>query len=168
MEKKFKDWVPVRPVSMMEKAKTLVLGMGNPILGDDCVGLRVAATLREKIGSPDINVITTELGGINLLELLVGYDNAFIIDAMKTPHGKPGKISIFNLESLNGTRHTGSTHNFDLSTTIELGKKLGLDLPRNITIFAIEIAAVNMFTEECSPEVEQAIPECINKILQHF
>jgi hydrogenase maturation protease len=167
MAKKFKDSVPVRPISIMEKTKTLILGMGNPILGDDSVGLRVGAILRDKIASPDINVITTELGGINLLELLVGYDNAIIIDAMKTSHGKPGTISVFNLESLNGTRHTGSTHNFDLSTTIELGKKLGLDLPRNITIFAIEIEAVDTFTEECSPEVEQAIPQCVDKILQN-
>jgi hydrogenase maturation protease len=168
MAKRFKDWVPVRPVSMVKKAKTLILGMGNPILGDDSVGLRVAATLREIIGSPDINVITTELGGINLLELLVGYDNAIIVDAMKTAHGKPGKISVFNLESLDGTRHTGSTHNFDLSTTIELGKQLGLDLPRNITIFAVEIAAIDTFSEECSPDVEQAIPQCIDKILQYI
>jgi hydrogenase maturation protease len=166
MEKRFKDLAQVRPPAKKKPVKTLILGMGNPILGDDSVGLRVAESLKAKINSPDITVSTTELGGINLLEVLAGYDRAVVIDAIVTRHEKLGHISLLSPESLAGTRHTGSTHNFDLATTIELGNKLGLELPGEISIFAIEIADVNTFSEECSPEVEQAIPICIEKILQ--
>ena len=146
--------------------KTLVLGLGNPILSDDGVGLRVAAGLKAVVDQPDISIVQTELGGLNLLELLVGYDRAIIIDAIQTHKGKPGHIHRLTPDSLQGTRHTDSTHGIDFASIIELGKRLGLAMPREILIFAIEAKDVYSFGEDCSPEVKEAIPVCIDQIVQ--
>lgn len=71
--------------------KTLVLGLGNPILSDDGVGLRVAAGLEGRLGE-GVTVIEASLAGLDLLELLSGYDRAIIIDAIQTEGGQPGRI----------------------------------------------------------------------------
>ncbi len=55
--------------------KTLVLGLGNPLLGDDAVGLRVAASLRGRL-PPDVELDEDYCGGLRLMERLAGYDRA--------------------------------------------------------------------------------------------
>lgn len=70
--------------------KTLVLGMGNPILCDDGVGIRVARVLLEKPQLPDVTIEEFSLAGMDLLELLSGYDRAIIIDAIEADGAKPG------------------------------------------------------------------------------
>jgi hydrogenase maturation protease len=48
--------------------RTLVLGLGNPLLGDDAVGLRVAALVRERLnGAPGVDVEEEEAGGLRLM-----------------------------------------------------------------------------------------------------
>ncbi len=144
--------------------KTLVLGLGNPILGDDGVGLLVTAQLKTIIDLPHVSISSTELGGINLLELLAGYDRAIIVDAIKTPDGTPGQIYRLSPDSLYSTRHIGSTHSLEFAQTIELGRKLNMDLPHEIIIFGIEAEDVSTFGEECSPRVKQAIHPCVERI----
>ena len=100
------------------------------------------------------------------MDLLMGYDRAIIIDAIQTPQGVPGQIYQLHPGSLCGTLHTGSTHGIDLASTIELGRKLGFAMPREITIFAIEVKNVNTFGEDCSQEVKSAIPICIEKVVR--
>jgi len=56
------------------------------------------------------------------------------------------------------TQHAASPHEVNFATALELGNRLGLALPQQITIFAIEVENVNSFSEECTPEVEHAIP----------
>jgi hydrogenase maturation protease len=65
--------------------KTLVLGLGNPILTDDKVGIHV---VRAAAGhcSPANGVTFAEasVGGLRLLDLLAGYDRAVMVDAIQT------------------------------------------------------------------------------------
>jgi hydrogenase maturation protease len=145
--------------------KTLILGLGNPILSDGGVGPRIA---RELEGKLDENVTVTEasLAGFNLLDLLVGYDRAIIIDAIQTAGGRVGRIYRLDLDAFKTTRHAVSTHDIDLATALELGEKLGLNLPRKIDILAIEVAETSHFSEECTPEVAEVIPVCAELIIQ--
>jgi hydrogenase maturation protease len=71
--------------------KTLVVGLGNPILGDDGVGWRVAEEVKRKLTfsldpplegeDGEIYVDCLSLGGISLMERLIGHDRAILIDA---------------------------------------------------------------------------------------
>lgn len=149
-----------------KEMKTLVLGLGNSILSDDGIGLHVVAGLKAVIDRPDIEIIETASGGINLLDLLMGYDRAIVIDAIQTPHGTPGHVYQLHPGSLYNSLHTGSTHGIDFASTIELGRKLGFAMPQEITIFAIEAKNVNTFGEDCSQEVKSAVPICIEKVVR--
>ena len=70
--------------------KTLILGMGNPILSDDGVGLLAAEKLRDRI--PETDVASSAMIGLSLFDLIIGYDTLFIIDAMTTREGKMGEL----------------------------------------------------------------------------
>jgi hydrogenase maturation protease len=148
--------------------KTLILGLGNPILSDDGVGCRVAMALRNRLKEPNIDVVEASLAGLDFLDLLTAYDRAIIIDAIQTVEGLPGNIYRLEPEILADTRHTGTPHDVNFATALELGKKLRLPLPQQITIFAIEVKDVTSFGEKCTPEVMKAIPTCAAMIIQEL
>ena len=148
--------------------KTLILGLGNPILSDDSIGLRVARELEDGFNRPDVTVMETSVAGLDFLDLLVGYDRAIIIDAIQTKEGKVGQIYRFEPEVFDATRHASTPHDVNFATALELGKRLGLDLPQQIAIFAVEVQNVSSYSEECTPEVIAAIPACVNKIVREL
>lgn len=150
------------------KTKTLILGLGNSLLSDDGVGLIVAAELKSRLNQSDITVMETSVAGLSLLDLLVGYDRAIIIDAIQTLDGKPGQIYRLNPEAFDTTRRTISPHDVNFTTALEFGKKVGLPLPQEIVIFAIEASDVSTFSEKCTPQVTQAIPTCVEMVLQEL
>jgi hydrogenase maturation protease len=148
--------------------KTLILGLGNPILSDDGVGTAVAHELESRIDPRAATVIEASLGGLNLLDLLVGYERVIIVDAIKTGEGRPGQVYRLGLSALPSTRHTGSAHDINLATALELAKKLGLETPAKIDVFAIEVAETESFGEIRTPAVAAAIPVCVDMILKEL
>jgi len=148
--------------------KTLVLGLGNPILSDDGVGLRIAEELEGRVDQQEVTVMETSVAGLSLLDMLAGYDKAIMIDAVQTVGGQAGRIYRLDPEALDFTRHAASPHDVNFATALELGKRLGLPLPREIVIFAVEVADASTFSEECTPEVKQAIPVCAKMIIQEL
>ena len=147
--------------------KTLILGLGNPILSDDGAGIYVARALEGRVDPAEITVTEASVAGLNLLDLIVGYDRAIIIDAIQTRGGKVGQVYQLEPGAFGVIRHSMTSHDVNLSTALELGKRLGLVLPE-ITIFAIEVEDVTSFSEECTPEVSEAVPVCVEMVLQEL
>jgi hydrogenase maturation protease len=145
--------------------KTMVLGLGNPIFGDDGVGLRVADELKQQVKNPDITIEAAELAGLDMLETLSGFDRVIIIDAIETG-GPTGKVLHLVPEDLKSTVHTSTPHDVNFSTALELGERIGIKLPSKIDIVAIEIPPAVAFSEKLSPEVEKAVPEAVRAVLQ--
>ena len=153
---------------MDKKTKTLILGMGNSLLSDDGVGLYVLAELKNRLNEPAITIMETGAAGLSILDLLVGYDRAIIIDAIQTAAGKAGQVYRLGPEAFDTTRRTATSHDVDFTTALAFGNKLNLPLPQEIVIFAIEASDVSSFSEECTPEVKQAIPICVEMVLQEI
>ncbi len=145
--------------------KTLVLGLGNPILRDDAVGLRVAQALRPMLAdAPGIEVDENTWGGLRLMERLVGYDRVIVVDAMCT--GAPaGTVRLLSPDDV-PTRRSASPHDTSLPVALELGRRVGLSVPASadITLVGIEALDVVNFGEDLSPEVEAAIPFAIQAV----
>ena len=148
--------------------KTLILGLGNPILSDDGVGIRVARALEGRLNQPNVTVMETSVAGLDFLELMVGYDRAIIIDSIQTKEGKVGQIYQFEPEALAATRHASTPHDVNFATALELGNRLGLALPQQIVIFAIEVENVTTYSEECTPKVRDAIPICVEMVIEEI
>jgi hydrogenase maturation protease len=80
--------------------KTLVIGLGNPIFGDDGLGWIVAQQIEETIDSPGVEIIWLACGGLQLMERMIGYQRAILIDTLHHTRSEPGKIFLFELDSL--------------------------------------------------------------------
>ena len=152
--------------------KTLVIGLGNPILTDDGVGVKVAYQIEKELGDEmreNVDVTEVSAGGLRLMEAMVGYDRVILIDALLHKNGnQPGKISRMTLDDLrriSHTQHSASAHDTTLVTALDAGRELGLSLPDDIIIFAIEVENVMDFSEEPTPDVASAIPKVKDAIL---
>ncbi len=147
--------------------KTLVIGLGNPILGDDGVGWRVAEEVKRRL-PPDspVDVECLSLGGISLMEHLIGYQYAVLIDAFALDE-PTGSILILKLDELPNysAYHTTSSHDTSLQNAIELGKSMGADLPVDVTVVGIATMRVHDFGEELSPPVAEAVPLAVKFVL---
>ena len=149
--------------------RTIILGLGNPILSDDGVGNRVAQVLEDKLARrQDVTVMETSLSGLSLIDLLAGYDKAIIVDAIQTKEGKAGQVYRLAPDAFNNTRHASSPHDVNFATALELGNKLGIAMPKQIIVYAIEVSDTNSFGEEFTPKVKQAIPKCIKRIIKEL
>lgn len=142
---------------------TLILGVGNPILTDDGVGIKIARKLKER--NPDLEVTETSEAGIALLDLIVGYDKLIIIDSIRTEKGKPGELYRLGVEALKPAAVLSSSHGIDIATAYEIGQRLGCRMPKHISIYAVEIDDNTTFGEECTGEVEGRIPLIAEQII---
>lgn len=158
---------------------TLVIGLGNPILGDDGVGWRVAEAVAQSIGhqsaSPDgrpgepaIEVDCLAIGGLSLMERMIGYPRAILVDAINSHDHPSGTVSVFPIEALpnRAAGHLFSSHDTTLQNALALGRTMGADLPSEILIVAVEAENVYDFGEELSPTVSAAVPKATQAVLE--
>ena len=150
--------------------KTLVLGIGNSILGDDGVGVRAAQELAGRIKDENVEVRDVSIDGLNLLELILGYDKLVVIDAVLTEREKVGEVYRFKPENVyDPSRSAISPHHFNLATTIEIGKRLFPEkMPGEVVAFAVGTEEATMVTEEMTDSVKNAIPIVVNLILKEL
>ena len=143
--------------------KTLVLGVGNPILRDDGVGIHVVRELKRHLHLKDVDFEEAGTSSIELVEIFKGYERVIIIDAIMTKNGIPGRIYKLTPDDL-PTLHGISPHNIDFRTAIEFGKHFIGKMPERIDIYAVEVCNVTEFGEYLSSDVRRCIPTIIKKI----
>jgi hydrogenase maturation protease len=152
--------------------KTLILGLGNPILTDDGVGVHVAQKLSKLIPEgKEIDIDEVSVGGLTLMESMIGYQRVILIDAMYGGSTKPGDIrrmDLNDLREISPTQHSASPHDASLVTAIETGRRMGFPLPKDIIIYAIGVENIHDFSEEPTPEVAAAIPMVAAAILEEI
>jgi hydrogenase maturation protease len=159
--------------------KTLVIGLGNPILGDDGLGWRVADEVAKIMEGPpfdpaqdrpEVEVDCASLGGLSLMERLTGYERVILIDAIYTGQKPIGTISRFTLNDVPDLTagHSASAHDTSLRTALNVGRSMNIDLPadENVTVVAIEAENVYDFSEKLSPPIEAAVPVATEKVLE--
>jgi len=174
---------------------TLVLGLGNPILGDDGVGWRVVEAaqeawqrgmgegrttndepisssvirptgmLRDPSSSVEFDFIS--LGGLALMERLIGCDRAILVDAIQTRDGVPGAIYRLTLDDL-PTLHADAIHDASLKAALAVGQQLGAKLPREIVVIGIEAINLWDFSETLSPQVAASVPRAAERVLDEL
>ncbi len=147
-----------------DPGSTLVVGLGNPILGDDGVGWRVVEEVqRQAKGRADLRFDFCSCGGIALMEELIGSARAILVDAIQTG-GAPGTVYRLTLDDL-PTLHADSIHDASLKGALDLGRRLGAVLPDDITIVAVEAASLYAFSEALTPDVATAVLRAADVVL---
>jgi hydrogenase maturation protease len=149
--------------------RTLLLGFGNPILTDDRIGCDLARDLGEALaGELDFEVYADcSVGGLNLLDVLNGYDRLVVIDSIKTQGGIPGDWYELTVDALAPTMHLSNIHDANFATALELGRRLGMKLPaaEACHIFAVEVDDNMTFSTSLSPLLVSAYDQILRQLL---
>jgi len=142
----------------------LFFGLGNPILADDAVGIRVVEELSKRTESSSCDFKTGSIGGLKVLDEIQGYDRVVFVDAIVGD--EPGKFYELSLDRLSRSFHLTSPHTVNLFTALELGRGLGLKMPREIKIYVMEIKDGKTFGEGLSEEVAARFPDFVEFVFE--
>ena len=150
--------------------RTLILGIGNSILGDDGIGVCVAQELNAQIKNENVDVRDVSVDGLNLLEIIVGYDKLVVVDAIMTEEGDVGEIYRLKPERIGDpSRSAISPHHFNLATTLEIGKKLfPSEMPKEVVVYAVKAGDVTSVTEKMTKKMREAVPEVVRLIMEEL
>jgi hydrogenase maturation protease len=150
----------------------LILCLGNDVLKDDGVGLCVAGLLDEDRPEGAI-VRKSGMAGLYLLDELVGFDRAIVVDAIRTGAKPPGHVWSLRLDALHSPAGP-SPHSVGLPAVLALGRASGLSLPGKVHLVAVEVEDMETVEEGLTPAVRgavgraaQAVREVARKIRQN-
>ena len=144
--------------------KTLILGIGNEILTDDGIGPKLVNELQKKGFPGNIHFQNAFVGGLEILEIIGGYQNVVFIDAIITEKGKPGTVYHFTPDDFKETLHLSNLHDTNFLTALELGRKMNMPLPSEIHIIAVEIIEDHIFSNQFSPEIDSKYSLILNTV----
>jgi len=152
------------PLANAATPKVLVLGLGNDLLTDDGVGLYVARELpRQLAGHPSIHVRGTTEMGLALLDFLMGYDAALLVDSIQTGRAPPGfvhELDAASLKQLTG----GTPHFLGVGETLALGRHLNMPMPAHVRIFAVEVEDPFTLGTELTPALQAVLPSIVERV----
>ena len=145
---------------------TLILGIGNILLRDEGVGVRVAEALQKMELPEDVEVIDGGTGGADLVDVLADRNKVVVIDAIEA-QGAPG--SVFRLRSeelMPAPGETMSLHQLGLMESLLMAQQLGC-APQEVVLFGIQPGQICPGLE-LTPEVADAVPKVIRAVLEEI
>jgi hydrogenase maturation protease len=151
------------------RGRTLVLGLGNPVLSDDGVGLAVAAEVQRLIRAfsiDGVDVETSARGGFHLIDLLHGYERAVLVDCRASEDPTPGKVRQMSVAEVAGVARLVSVHDISAAEALETASLLEIPMPREIVIFAVDGADMSTLSEQLTPEVQASVAPLARRILE--
>ncbi|MFH1411433.1 MAG: hydrogenase maturation protease [Candidatus Omnitrophota bacterium] len=144
--------------------KTLILGIGNEIRGDDGIGIHIAEKMRDILDPVKFDVRTTHGAGITWIDMMEGYEKAVIIDAMVSDKERPGTLLVIPEEKLRRNEEATSLHQMGLCAVLDAGRKIGVKLPSDLKILGIYIKNAGYFSKDITEKLLRAIPDIVKNI----
>jgi hydrogenase maturation protease len=156
------------------KPGILVVGLGNPILGDDGVGWRVADEVERRLsvqGEADsregqVEVDRLSVGGLALMERIVGYDRVVLIDAALDERS-PGTVCVCTLAEVDGrlSGHLDSAHDATLCAALDVAVRLGARVPKELRVVTVSVRRVLEFDEHMTRPVAAAVEHAADEVM---
>ena len=153
--------------SRLPSSDTLIVGLGNPLRGDDGIGIHVIQILMAETLPEGVQVVEGGTQGLGLVSLMEGRRRVILVDAANVGLS-PGKFVRFTPQEarlLGGDSHI-SIHNAGLRDALLLAETLEL-LPDEIVIYGMQPANLD-WDDGLSPQVEAAMPELVSAILDEL
>jgi hydrogenase maturation protease len=143
-------------------ARTILIGLGNPIMSDDAVGLAVAKEVLRRV--PGLDGDLSASGGFDVLDCMIGYERAVIIDSMVTGRFPPGTVRRVDVDPELKTLRVEDSHGMDFLRAMEVGRVAGANMPREVIIYGIEVADASSLGESISEGLREMIDEIAEEI----
>ena len=139
-----------------------LLGLGNKILADDAFGLLAAREVAWRFQG-EIEVVQSSSAGYDLMDHLLGARRLLVVDTIVTGRARPGAISVFTADRVQPAPG-GSPHFLGLFEVLAVGRKLHLDVPKEIIVIAVEASDCITVGGPIHPDVQSAIPEVVELV----
>jgi len=144
---------------METMARVRLLGLGNELLADDAFGIRVAREVHRRLG-PGADIVTSSAAGFHLLDDIVGAEHLVVVDTVQTGSARPGALRILHEDQVR-PMPDGSPHFLGLFDVLRAARKLGLQVPADVTIIAVEASDCITVGGTMHPDVEAAIDQAV-------
>ena len=141
-----------------------LLGLGNEILADDAFGILAAREVARRFQG-EIEVVQSSSAGYDLMDHLLGARRLLVVDTIVTGRARPGAISVFTADRVQPAPG-GSPHFLGLFEVLAVGRKLHLDVPKEIIVIAVEASDCITVGGPIHPDVQSAIPEVVELVGQ--
>lgn len=143
----------------------VIVGLGNEIASDDGVGIHAARALEAVFHDrDDVEVVALPWAGFALLDVLRGRAHAVLIDGLTTGAHRPGAVVRLDEADLQGSVRLNSFHDINYLTVMDLGRRMGWDMPDDVVIWGIEMAVSDEFGEELTPAVAEAVGTVVHEV----
>jgi len=150
----------------MAAKNILVLGLGNILLGDEGVGVRVIEQLLSRSLPDEIEVIDGGTAGYELINFFEGKEKVIIVDAVKT-NDTPGSVYKMDLSVVQEDETVQlSLHQIGLKNVFKMASMM--DLNPEVTLIGIVPKNYQDYNIGLSKEVEKAIPLAIETVLKEL
>lgn len=144
---------------MASSIHTLILGIGNLLVGDEGLGVHASRALLEQGPPAGSRVVEAGTSILDILPLLEEPQHIVVMDAMQA-HGRPGTIYRVPLEACRHTPGISSMHGFDLPRAMYMaGRK---QLP-DAVVFGVEPALLG-WSMDLSPQVAASLPILLDAV----
>jgi hydrogenase maturation protease len=149
---------------------TRIIGLGNSILTDDGAGIYAAREIGHRLAKTGchtgVDILESEVAGFDLMEMMAGWERVILIDSIQFDGLKPGTVVRIEPDDLHTSLRIRSVHEIDLPTVLELGRRLGLDMPAKLTIFGIQAEDPFTFGESLTDAAERGKNEAVELVLK--
>jgi hydrogenase maturation protease len=149
---------------------TRIIGLGNSILTDDGAGIYAAREVSRRLAETGlhigVDVVESEVAGFDLMEMMTGWKRIILIDSIQFEGLTPGAVIRIEPDDLHTSLRIRSVHQIDLPTVLELGRRMGLEMPSKLTIFGIQVEDPFTFGESLTEAAERGMNEAVDLVLQ--
>ncbi len=148
--------------------QTLIVGVGNPLLGDEGVGLHAVRNLSQLPMPADVSLLNCGCDLLNLVSYIDKPKKIIILDAIRAG-GKPGRIYRFDLDELQTVQtQTRSAHQLQTVDALRLLEKVYPCLNScRITVIGVEPKAMAL-SGDLSQEVKASIADLTRFVLEEL
>ena len=140
----------------------IVVGIGNPLLKDDRVGIEVVEALKTQ--DSEVETAILHAVGFDVLDTIMGYEKAVIIDACQMGM-TPGTVLEISPEEMFSQDNLINSHAVTLGATLKTGQMLfPEEMPIDLTLILVEVEDISTFSTQCTPVVSHAIEQVVDRI----
>jgi hydrogenase maturation protease len=138
----------------------LVLGIGNILLSDEGIGVRVIEQMQEISLSEDVELVDGGTSGVDLLDILADRDKIIVVDAVDADC-RPGTVLQFGIDQLmQKDLPYISMHEIGIAETIIMTEQLGC-APKEVIVFGIQPQKI-----ECGLELSKALKHVVQEVVE--
>lgn len=142
----------------------LVLGIGNPLMTDEGVGVRIAELLMSGYEFPEtVEVVDAGTMGLGMMNMLRDRDLVIVADAVDNTGQAPGTVFLMTPEELAPAQVLHTLHDVRLTNVLEAAELTGIHV--EVVCVAVQVGSMKQWVTELTPEVEASLPTAVAAVL---